>query len=116
MPIHETIKSNLLEAFIAKRDEYPTTCSDERSIQQPAVASKGTAFAQKGNKKGSGKKGVAATPKKEAEETKEETKKNWFENKECFVCGEKGHSAKKCPNKIKKNSDNTSASSKLSKF
>jgi hypothetical protein len=121
-PVHETIKSNLLEAFIAKRDEYPTTRSDaiallnkydERSKQQPAAASEGTAFTQKGNKKGSGKKANAATPKEEAED---EPKKNWFENRECFVCGEKGHGAKKCPNKVKKgNDDASSTSSKTSK-
>jgi hypothetical protein len=119
--IHETIKSNLLEAFIAKRDEYPTSRSDaiallnkydERSLHQPTAVGEGTAFAQKGNKKGTGKKTSSSTPKKE--EAEEESKKNYFENKECFVCGEKGHGAKKCPKRINKNNDDASTSASTS--
>ena len=57
-PTHESVKTTLLEAFIAKRDEYPATRSgtiallnkyDERN-PTPAAASKGMAFAQKGKK------------------------------------------------------------------
>ena len=62
---HESVKNNLLEAFIAKRDEYPTTRSeaiallnkyDERK-PPPTAGSEGTAFAQtKGKKKSEDKK------------------------------------------------------------
>ena len=122
-PTHETIKSNLLEAFIAKCDGYPKTRSDASALlnkyderkQQPAAASEGTAFTQKGNKKGLGKKGAAAATLKKEEEANDEPKKNLFENRECFVCGEKGHGAKKCPNKNRKSNDDASTSSKSSK-
>jgi hypothetical protein len=56
---HESIKNNLLEAFIAKRDEYPTTRSDAIALLNkydekkppPTGTSEGTAFAQKGKAK-----------------------------------------------------------------
>jgi len=57
---HESIKNNLLEAFIARRDEYPDSRSDaiaflnkydERKPPPTTAASEGTAFAQKGKKK-----------------------------------------------------------------
>ena len=62
---HDAVRNNLLEAFIAKRDEYPATRSntigllnkyDEKKVPT-MVASEGTAFAQKG------KKGQAAEKK-----------------------------------------------------
>ena len=60
---HESVKNNLLEAFIAKRDEYPATRSDAIALLNkynkqkppPTAASEGTAFTQKG-KKGAGEK------------------------------------------------------------
>ena len=56
---HESIKNNLLEAFIAKRDEYPESRSDAIALlnkydeKKPptAAASEGKAFAQKGKSK-----------------------------------------------------------------
>jgi hypothetical protein len=56
---HKSIKTNLLEAFIAKRDEYPELRSNAIALlnkynerkQPPTAASEGTAFAQKGKKK-----------------------------------------------------------------
>ena len=56
---HDTIWSNLLEAFIAKRDEYPVDRSEAVAIlnkydeKKPNVQapSEGTAFTQKGKKK-----------------------------------------------------------------
>lgn len=36
-------------------------------------------------------------------------------NEECFICGKKGHGAKKCPEKKKKSDDDSSVSSKSSK-
>ncbi len=62
---HKLVKNNLLEAFIAKRDEYPETQSDaialldkydERKPPPTMAASEGTAFAQKGKKKTDEKK------------------------------------------------------------
>ena len=56
---HESLKNNLLEAFIARRDEYPETRSDaiallnkyDESKPPPIMAtSEGTAFTQKGQK------------------------------------------------------------------
>ena len=117
---HDAVRNNLLEAFIAKRDEYPTTRADaielinkydEKKVPTN-VPSEGTAFAQKGKKgKATDKKGAE---KKEGDDG-EEPKKNFFENRTCFVCGKKGHSAKKCPNKVKGESDDSSISSKASK-
>ncbi len=63
------MKTNLLEAFIAKRDEYPTTRSDAIALlnkyderkSPPTAASAGMAFAQKGKgKKDGNKKDVKA--------------------------------------------------------
>ncbi len=42
-------------------------------------------------------------------------KKNPYEHKECFVCGKKGHGAKKCPSRPKREGDYSSDSSKSSK-
>ena len=55
---HDTIQSNLLEAFIANRDEYPVDRSEAVAIlnkydkKKPnvQVPSEGTAFTQKGKK------------------------------------------------------------------
>ena len=55
---HNTIRSNLLEVFIAKRDEYPVDRSEAFAIlnkydkKKPKVqaTSEGTAFTQKGKK------------------------------------------------------------------
>ncbi len=117
------MRNNLQEAFIAKRDEYPTSRSnaialinkyDEKKVPT-TVASEGTVFAQKG-KKGqfADKKGGKKKDNKEEENNKEE-KKNPCEHKECFVCSKKGHGAKKCPNRPKKEGDDSSESSKSSK-
>ncbi len=115
---HDSIRNNLLELFIAKRDEYPADRSDAIAIlnkynqKKPMVqvASEGTAFAQKGKKGNAKKNNEKAGDKKEGEESK-----NYFANKECFVCGKKGHGAKKCPQQAKKNaSDDLSVSRKLS--
>ncbi len=74
------------------------------------VASEGTAFAQKGKKSNSKKNNEKAGDKKEGEESK-----NYFANNECFVCGKKGHRAKKCPHHAKRDaSDDSCISSKLS--
>ena len=118
---HETVRNNLLEAFIAKRDEYPSTRSEAIELlnkydeKKPTntVASEGTAFAQKGNKKNQAtdKKGA---PKKEGGDD-DTPKKNFWENKECYICGKKGHGVKKCPSKKKADSDDSSVSSKSCK-
>ncbi len=42
--------------------------------------------------------------KKEGEESK-----NYFADKECFVCGKKGHGATKCPQQAKKDASNDSS-------
>jgi hypothetical protein len=102
---HESIKNNLLEAFIAKRDEYQATCSDTIALLNkynekkppPVVVSEGTVFAQRGK---------AKTKKKGDEKKKEPSKakqskndKKFFSDKECFFCGKTGHGAKSCLNK-----------------
>ena len=56
---HESVKNNLLEAFIAKRDEYPDSRTDAIALLNkyderkppPTAASEGTAFAQKGKRR-----------------------------------------------------------------
>jgi hypothetical protein len=74
------------------------------------VASEGTAFTQKGKKGNAKKNNEKAGDKKESEESN-----NYFADKECFICGKKGHGAKKCPQQAKKDaSDDSSISSKLS--
>ena len=76
------------------------------------MASEGTDFAQKGKNNQSTEKKGAGKKEDEGDET---PKKNYFENKECFMCGKKGHGAKKCPSKKKSNeSDDSSVSTKLS--
>ena len=117
---HDTVRNNLLKAFIAKRDEYPTTRSEAIELlnkydeKKPAntVASEGTAFVQKGKKNQSTDK--KAAPKKEGGDD-DTPKKSFWENKECYICGKKGHGVKKCPNKKKADSDDSSLSSKSSK-
>ena len=62
---HNTIRSNVLEAFIAKRDEYPVDRSEAVAIlnkydeKKPnvQVSSEGTAFTQKGKKNDKKNKG-----------------------------------------------------------
>ena len=72
---HDTIQSNLLEAFIAKRDEYPVDRSEAVAIlnkygkKRPnvQVSSEGTAFTQKGKKNNKKDKGEGkSSNKKEA--------------------------------------------------
>ena len=115
---HESVKNNLLDAFIAKRDEYPETRTDAIALlnkyderkQPPAASSEGTAFAQKEKKKGKDKK-------KETNDTKDDksTKKS-ADNIECFICNKKGHYANKCPMKPKvADSDDSTISSNSSK-
>ena len=118
---NNSIQKNLLESYMAKQDKYPVDRSEAIAIlnkydeKKPAVQvpSEGTAFAQKG------KKGNAKKNDKKEEDKKCEEPANYFADKECFICGKKGHGAKKCPqraNKDKKESaDNLSVSSKLRK-
>ncbi|MGL6130279.1 MAG: hypothetical protein ACRCZ9_01525, partial [Fusobacteriaceae bacterium] len=114
--LHDTIRNNLLDSFIARRDEYPENRYeaitilnryDDRKIVNK-VPSEGTAFAQKG-KKGNPKEKKGGKDNAKAKDTKD----NYFADKECFVCGKKGHGAKQCPmrgNKVK--SDDSTISSK----
>ena len=114
---HESVKNNLLDAFIAKRDEYPESRTDAIALLNkyderkppPTAASDGTAFAQKGKKKSDDKK-----KDDDAKEGKSSKKNN--DNIECFVCNKKGHYANKCPQRPKSvDSDDSSISSKSSK-
>ncbi|MGL6132320.1 MAG: hypothetical protein ACRCZ9_11980, partial [Fusobacteriaceae bacterium] len=108
---HDLVRNNLLESFIAKRDEYPLSRSDAIAIlnkydeKKPSlqVASDGTAFAQKGKK-----------IKAERKDSDSVDKKNYFADKECFICGKKGHGAKSCPEKVKGESSEDSTKSKFS--
>ncbi len=115
---HDSIWNNLLESFIAKRDEYLVYRSDAIAIldkyneKKPMVqvAGEGAAFAQKGKKGNAKKNNETAGDKREGEESK-----TYFANKECFICGKKGHGAKKCPQQAKKDASNDlSVSSKSS--
>jgi hypothetical protein len=117
---HESVKNNLLEAYIAKRDEYPDSRTDAIALLNkyderkppPTTASEGTAFAQKGKKKGDKKK---KSDNKEKED--EDSKPKDMDKIECFVCNKKGHYANKCPNKPKSfDNDDSSLSSKSSKI
>ena len=120
---HESVKNNLLEAFIARRDEYPETRSDaiallnkydERKPPPTMAASEGTAFAQKGQK---AKKKSDEKKKDESKDDKSKTDKDFWKDKQCFICDKKGHPASKCPSKKKKStdSDDSSISSKSDK-
>ena len=80
--------------------------------------SEGTAFTQKGKKndkinKGKGK----SSNKKKADDLKkgDKSKKYWFADKTCYLCGKTGHGVKKCPKQSTKDDDNASVSSKSSK-
>ena len=120
---HKSVKNNLLDAFIAKRDEYPPTRSeaiallnkcDERK-PPPMAGSKGTAFTQTKGKKKSEDKKKADEKHKDAEE--KAPKKNFFKDRECFICNKKGHPAAKCPSRKKdKDSNDSTISSKLDKI
>jgi hypothetical protein len=119
---HDIVRNNLQESFIAKRDEYPMTRSDaidllnkyDEKAPPNKLASEGTAFAQKGKKNQNQSTDKKSAGKKEGEDD-DTPKKNFWENKECYICGKKGHGVKKCPNKKKNESDDSSMSSKSSK-
>ena len=99
---HESVKNNLLEAYIAKRDEYPDSRTDAIALLNkyderkppPTAASEGTAFAQKGKKNKSDKK-----KKGDDKDKDKDPKQKDMDKIECFVCNKKGHYANKCPNK-----------------
>ena len=85
---HDTIQSNLLDAIIAKRDEYPVDRSEAVAIlnkydkKKPNVQtpSKGTAFTQKGkknDKKNKGK-GKSSNNKEVGDGNKDGDKKRLF--------------------------------------
>lgn len=71
-----------------------------------ASASEGTAFAQKE------KKGEAKKDSQKKEDGDDKPKKNFYENKICFICNKKGHRAKKCPER--KNKEGPDEDSSLS--
>jgi hypothetical protein len=109
---HDTIQSNLLEAFIAKRDEYPVDRSEAVAIlnkyneKKPNVQapSEGTAFTQKGKKNDKKNKGEGkSSDKKEVGDgIKYGDKKDYFADKTCYLCGKTGHGVKKCPKRSTK--------------
>ncbi len=120
---HKSVKNNLLEAFITKRDEYLKTQSnaiallnkyDERKLPPATAASKGITFAQKGKKK--------TDEKKKKDDGNQDKSKSpdidYWKDKECFFCSKKGHPAAKCPSTKKSNdADNLSSiSSKSNKL
>ncbi len=117
---HESVKNNLLEAFIAKRDEYPETRSDAIALLNkyderkppPTGVSEGTAFAQTKGKKKADKKGKKKDDSKEANE-----KSSGSKGVKCYVCDKHGHIANNCPLKKKhmEIDDSSSISSKSSK-
>ena len=115
---HESVKSNLLEAFIAKRDEYPITRSDAIALLNkyderkppPTAVSEGTAFAQKGKLKKSEDKGKKKEQAKEENDKGSDTKRV-----KCFFCDKAGHIASSCPAKKKFLANNDDLSSILSK-
>ncbi len=88
---HELVKNNLLEAIIAKRDEYLETRSDpiavlnkfdERKPPPTTATRKGTAFAQKQKKNTDEKK-----KKDDGNEDKSKSPdKVYWKDKECFIC------------------------------
>jgi len=115
-----------MEAFIAKRDEYPVDRSEAVAIlnkydkKKPhvQVPSEGTAFTQKGKKNDKNNKGKGkSSNKKEAGNGKKgkKSKKNWFSKKTCYLCGKTGHSVKKCPKRSTKEDDDLSVKSSSSK-
>jgi hypothetical protein len=121
---HDTIRSNLLEGYIAKRYEYPVDRSEAVAMlnkydkKKPNVqaTSKGTAFTQKrkkNDKKDKNKK--KSDDKKKRDEKKDgNSKKDWFADKTCYLCGKTGHGVKKCPKRATKDDNDSSISSKSS--
>ena len=77
---HESVKNNLLEAYIAKRDKYPDSRTDAIALLNkyderkppPTAASEGTAFAQKGKTKGDRKRRTIK------QKTKIQVKRTWI--------------------------------------
>ena len=82
------------------------------------VSSEGTAFTQKGKKNDKNNKGKGkSSDKKEAGDGKkgEKSKKDWFADKTCYLCGKTGRGVKKCPKRTTKEYNNASITSKSSK-
>jgi hypothetical protein len=82
------------------------------------VSSEGTAFTQKGKKNDKNNKGKGkSSDKKEAGDGKkgDKSKKDWFADKTCYLCGKTGHGVKKCPKRSTKDDDDSSVKSSSSK-
>jgi hypothetical protein len=125
-----------MEAFIAKRDEYPVDRSEAVKIlnkydkKKPnvQVPSEGTAFTQKSKNNNNNNKGEGKSyDKKKADDGNKgnKSKKDWFADKTYYLHGKTGHSVKKCPKRstiedgdlsVKSSSSKGSAKKSIAEF
>ena len=114
---HKNLKTDLQNDFTTGDDRYPKTRQAtlhlldkySKSVVATATQSEGVAFVQRSGKAGKGgNQGAGIDPKKPYD-------KEYWKDKDCFNCGEKGHPASHCTKKDNEDDAKTTVSAASAK-